>query len=192
MKKVKCVLVGDSASEKIPLLIRYIYKKYPSEYVPSAIDTCQVTVIIGGKAISLYLYDTAASQLEHDVLRPLSYPNTDVFLICFSVISPFSFESIKKKWVPEITHHCPCTPFLLVGTKVDLREDATTVEKLVVDHQRPIGQEEGEKLAMELKAVKYVECSALTEEGVTNVFDEAILAALESSKLKKKNKCCVL
>lgn len=46
---------------------------------------------------------------------------------------------------------------------MDLREDATTVEKLVVDHQRPIGQEEGEKLAMELKAVKYVECSALTE-----------------------------
>ena len=49
-------------------------------------------------------------------LRPLSYPQTDVFLVCFSVVSPSSFENIKEKWVPEITHHCPKTPFLLVSS----------------------------------------------------------------------------
>ena len=51
-------------------------------------------------------------------LRPLSYPQTDVFLVCFSTVSPSSFENVKEKWVPEITHHCPKTPFLLVGTQV--------------------------------------------------------------------------
>lgn len=70
------------------------------------------------------------------------------------------------KWVPEITHHCQKTPFLLVGTQVDLRDDATTIEKLAKNKQKPITFEQGEKLARELKAVKYVECSALTQVGV--------------------------
>lgn len=67
------------------------------------------------------------------------------------------------QWVPEISHHCPRTPFLLVGTQVDLREDNNTIEKLAKNKQRPLYPESGEKLARELKAVKYVECSALTQ-----------------------------
>jgi len=67
------------------------------------------------------------------------------------------------QWVPEITHHCQRTPFLLVGTQVDLRDNPATVEKLAKNRQKPISSEMGEKLARELKAVKYVECSALTQ-----------------------------
>lgn len=67
------------------------------------------------------------------------------------------------QWVPEITHHCQKTPFLLVGTQIDLRDDVVTVEKLAKNKQKPITYEQGEKLAKELKAVKYVECSALTQ-----------------------------
>ena len=78
-------------------------------------------------------------------------------------MNPTKFHFLQ--WVPEITHHCPRTPFLLVGTQVDLREDATTVEKLAKNRQRPIVQDMGEKQAKELKAVKYVECSALTQVG---------------------------
>lgn len=67
------------------------------------------------------------------------------------------------QWVPEITHHCQKTPFLLVGTQIDLRDDAATIEKLAKNKQKAISGEQGEKLAKELKAVKYVECSALTQ-----------------------------
>lgn len=67
------------------------------------------------------------------------------------------------QWVPEITHHCPKTPFLLVGTQIDLRDDPSTVEKLAKNKQKPISPETAEKLARDLKAVKYVECSALTQ-----------------------------
>lgn len=67
------------------------------------------------------------------------------------------------KWVPEITHHCPKTPFLLVGTQIDLRDDPSTTEKLAKNKQKPITPETAEKLARDLKAVKYVECSALTQ-----------------------------
>ena len=92
-------------------------------------DNYAVTVMIGGEPYTLGLFDTAGQE-DYDRLRPLSYPQTDVFLVCFSVVSPSSFENVKEKWVPEITHHCQKTPFLLVGTQIDLRDDAATIEKL--------------------------------------------------------------
>ena len=56
-------------------------------------------------------------------LPTLSYPQTDVFLVCFSIISPSSFDNVKSKWFPEVQHHAPNVPIILVGTKSDLRND---------------------------------------------------------------------
>uniref|UniRef100_A0A8C7W0H8 Cell division control protein 42 homolog n=1 Tax=Oncorhynchus mykiss TaxID=8022 RepID=A0A8C7W0H8_ONCMY len=161
MQTIKCVVVGDGAVGKTCLLISYTTNKFPSEYVPTVFDNYAVTVMIGGEPYTLGLFDTAGQE-DYDRLRPLSYPQTDVFLVCFSVVSPSSFENVKEKWVPEITHHCPKTPFLLVGTQIDLRDDPSTIEKLAKNKQKPITLETAEKLAKDLKAVKYVECSALT------------------------------
>ncbi|KAL7860059.1 hypothetical protein SRHO_G00152060 [Serrasalmus rhombeus] len=191
MQTIKCVVVGDGAVGKTCLLISYTTNKFPSEYVPTVFDNYAVTVMIGGEPYTLGLFDTAGQE-DYDRLRPLSYPQTDVFLVCFSVVSPSSFENVKEKWVPEITHHCPKTPFLLVGTQIDLRDDPSTTEKLAKNKQKPITPETAEKLARDLKAVKYVECSALTQKGLKNVFDEAILAALEPPEPKKKRKCVLL
>ena len=69
-------------------------------------------------------------QEDYDRLRPLSYPQTDVFLVCFSISSPTSFENIRSKWWPEIQQHAPGCPFILVGTKGDLRDDADTIMRL--------------------------------------------------------------
>jgi len=81
---------------------------------------------------------------------------------------------------------------LIVGTQIDLRDETSVVEKLAKNRQKPITFEHGEKLAKELKAVKFVECSALTQRGLKNVFDEAILAALEPPETGKKRKCRLL
>ncbi len=124
--------------------------------------------MIGGEPYTLGLFDTAGQE-DYDRLRPLSYPQTDVFLVCFSVVSPSSFENVKEKWVPEISHHCQKTPFLLVGTQIDLRDDAAIIEKLAKNKQKPLTMEVGEKLAKELRAVKYVECSALTQVRISTV-----------------------
>ena len=56
-------------------------------------------------------------------LRPLSYPDTNVLLLCFSISSPDSLENIPERWVQEIKHFCPNVPVLLVGLKKDLRHD---------------------------------------------------------------------
>jgi cell division control protein 42 len=79
-----------------------------------------------------------------------------------------------------------------VGTQIDLRDDAATIEKLAKNKQKALTQEMGEKLAKELRAVKFVECSALTQKGLKNVFDEAILAALEPPEPTKRRKCTLL
>uniref|UniRef100_A0A3Q3WPQ7 Uncharacterized protein n=1 Tax=Mola mola TaxID=94237 RepID=A0A3Q3WPQ7_MOLML len=180
MQCVKCVLVGDKDAEKTLLLVSYTSKDL-SVYVPTVRNftvTFLMVVIFG--------------QEDYDRLRPLSYPQTDVFLVCFSVVSPSSFENVKNKWVPEITHYCPNTPFLLVGTQIDLRDDPCTVEKLAKNKQKPITPENAEKLARDVKAVKYVECSVQMQKGLNNVFDEAILAALEPPEPKKIHNCVLL
>ena len=95
---------------------------------------------------------------------------------------------LKLQWVPGITHHCPKTPFLLVGLEIELRDDPEIIEMLAKMKQKPVTVDEGEKLAHELKAEKYVECSYLTQKGLKNVFDEAILAALEPPEPVEKRK----
>ena len=191
MQTIKCVLVGDGNVGKTELLISYTTNKFPQEYVPTVFDNYAVTVLIGGESYTLGLFDTSRQE-DFDQLRPLSYPQTDVFLVCFSVVSPSSYKNIKVKWVPEITHHCPKTPFLLVGTQIDLRNDAGTIEKLSKNKQKPITQDMGEKLAKELKAIKYVECSTSTQKGLKDVFDEAVVAALEAPEQKKRKRCNIL
>ncbi|KAJ1954063.1 GTPase Cdc42, partial [Dispira parvispora] len=173
------------------LLISYTTNKFPSEYVPTVFDNYAVTVMIGDEPYTLGLFDTAGQE-DYDRLRPLSYPQTDVFLVCFSVTSPASFENVREKWVPEVHHHCPGVPCLIVGTQIDLRDDVMVIEKLARQRQRPISEDMGRELAVRLGAVKYVECSALTQKGLKNVFDEAIVAALTPPVVKKKNKCLLL
>ncbi|GMH61383.1 hypothetical protein TrRE_jg8781 [Triparma retinervis] len=119
---------------------------------------------------------------------------TDVFLICFSITSLSSFDNVKSKWWPEITHHAPGVPFILVGTKLDLRSDETTIKKLGEKHQQPVSFERGQALADEIGAFKYVECSALTQQGLKQVFDDAIRCVLNHKQAPKKKKsgCIIL
>ena len=136
-------------------------------------DNYSASVMVDGKPISLGLWDTAGQE-DYDRLRPLSYPQTDVFLICFSIVSPPSFDNVKAKWYPEIEHHAPNVPIILVGTKLDLREDRGTIEGLRMKRMEPVSYEQALSVSKEIRAHKYLECSALTQRNLKSVFDEAI------------------
>ena len=181
MKQIKCVVVGDGLVGKTCLLLTYTTSKFPVGYnTPTICETYDAPVRVSKEPCTLRLFDTSGAGSCHNLLF-INYYETDVVLVCFSVVSPDSFKNVRDTWVPEVNHYCQKTPFLLVGTQIDLRDDEETVEKLTKKRQNPITFEMGEKLARELKAVKYVECSALTQKGLKKVFDEAILATLVSS-----------
>ena len=108
-------------------------------------------------------------------------------------MSPASFDNILAKWVPELKHHCPGAQIILVGTKSDLREDDDSLKG-----QRPVKREAAVKLASKIKAIKYIETSALTGQGLNLVFEEAIRAVLlvrsrndRKSKKGRKLKDCI-
>lgn len=157
----------------------------------SSFDNYSAPMVVDGISVSLGLWDTAGQE-DYDRLRPLSYPQTDVFLICFSVSSPSSFENVTSKWYPEIKHHCPDAPMILVGTKIDLRDDRETLNALADQGLSPIKREQGQKLANKIRAVKYMECSALTQRGLKQVFDEAVRAVLRPEPQKRRQRKCLL
>nr|XP_008538459.1 PREDICTED: ras-related C3 botulinum toxin substrate 2 [Equus przewalskii] len=156
---------------------------------PHRFDNYSANVMVDSKPVNLGLWDTAGQE-DYDRLRPLSYPQTDVFLICFSLVSPASYENVRAKWYPEVRHHCPSTPIILVGTKLDLRDDKDTIEKLKEKKLAPITYPQGLALAKEIDSVKYLECSALTQRGLKTVFDEAIRAVLCPQPTRTQKRPC--
>ena len=161
------------------MLISYTTNKFPEEHVPTVFDNYKAEVMVDNRQYTLGLWDTAG-QSDFDVLRPLSYPGTDIFLIIFSITSPSSFDSIKSKWIPELQKHAPDIPFILIGTKLDMRSGTS------------VSSEEGIKLCAELKARKYLECSSRTQEGLKQVFDTAIQCVISHRNSKKKRKCIIM
>jgi len=147
-----------------------------------------VSVVASGDVYNLGLWDTAGQE-EYNRLRPLSYPQTNVFLVCFSLVSSASLENVRAKWFPELQHHAKGVPFVLVGTKMDAREDAATLSALKAKGQEPVTAAQGEALAAELGAFKYIECSAMTQVNLSAVFTTAIMGAVDAqAKLAAKRR----
>ena len=141
----------------------------------------------------LQLWDTCDLS-DNNRLRPLSYPGTDIFLICFSLIEKTSFrssfENVKNMWIPELQHHAPGVPYIIVGTKSDLRFDEAVISKV----DKVYSASEGTALAKEVNAHCYMECSALTQEGTKDLFEEAVRAAIQyrNRQRNRSNRKCLL
>jgi len=186
----KLVIVGDGACGKTCLLIVFSKGTFPEVYVPTVFENYVADVEVDSKHVELALWDTAGQE-DYDRLRPLSYPDSNVILICFAIDSPDSLDNVQEKWISEVMHFCHGLPIILVGCKKDLRYDPKTIEELRKTSQRPVSTEEGQGVAQKIGATRYLECSAKTNEGVREVFEHATRAAL-TIKRQKNKKCSIV
>ncbi|KAL9108634.1 MAG: hypothetical protein Q9227_006580 [Pyrenula ochraceoflavens] len=186
----KLVIVGDGACGKTCLLIVFSKGTFPEVYVPTVFENYVADVEVDGKHVELALWDTAGQE-DYDRLRPLSYPDSHVILICFAIDSPDSLDNVQEKWISEVLHFCSGLPIILVGCKKDLRHDRRVIDELQKTSQKPVSPEQGEEVRKKIQATKYLECSAKTNEGVREVFESATRAALLLKK-KEKKKCRIL
>ncbi|XP_038077469.1 rho-related protein racA-like isoform X3 [Patiria miniata] len=176
MQNLKLVVVGDGAVGKSCLLISYTTGSFPGNYVPTVFDNYSNSVMVAGKPYNLGLFDTAGQE-DYDRLRPLSYRGADIFLLCFSVENRDSFINVTEKWIPEIVHHMPNTPILLVATKIDLRGSS---------QHNCVSFDEGFKLAQKHN-LEYTETSALHGKNVKDCFEKAVyMGSRGGTKVSKK------
>ena len=170
---LKIVVVGDGPVGKTCLLISYVQGTFPTDYIPTIFEN-YVTNIEGpnGQIIELALWDTAGQE-EYSRLRPLSYTNADVLMVCYSVGSKTSLRNVEDLWFPEVKHFCPSTPIMLVGLKSDLYE-ADNLSDLVEPSS-------AESLAKRLGAFAHIQCSARLKENIDEVFETAIHTLLSDS-----------
>jgi Ras-related C3 botulinum toxin substrate 1 len=175
------------------MLVSYANNSFPEDYIPTVFENYNATVMWENYTVSLGLWDTAG-QDDYDKLRPLSYPETQIFLVCYSVIHPDSYNNVQFKWKPELEHFSPDVPIVLVGTKLDLREDAELVKKLHEKGSQPIMTDDGLKLKEEIKASAFCECSAKTQKGLYETFNECIRVVLKPDvkHVSKKKKCALM
>ncbi|KAG1047361.1 hypothetical protein G6F46_009755 [Rhizopus delemar] len=185
----KLVVVGDGGCGKTSLLVVYQKKAFPAKYVPTVFENYIANVQLEtGKMVELALWDTAGQE-DYDRLRPLSYPETDVILICFAINLRTSFTNVQDRWLPEVTHFCENVPKLLVGTKLDYRQNQEEIKRLGSVGQRLITEEEGRQLAKEIGA-SYYECSAMQNINVDLVIEAATRAAVAGSMKKLHKRFC--
>eukprot|EP01098_Paradermamoeba_levis_P002176 TRINITY_DN12574_c0_g1_i1.p1 TRINITY_DN12574_c0_g1~~TRINITY_DN12574_c0_g1_i1.p1 ORF type:complete len:202 (-),score=15.28 TRINITY_DN12574_c0_g1_i1:47-652(-) len=197
--QVKCVVVGDAGVGKTCLLISFVTNAFPGDYIPGTFDNYTKEFSIVGQIFNLSLWDTAGEEV-YDRLRPLSYPQTNVFIVAFSLVNPASFENVQKKWIPELQEHSPNVPVVLCGTKLDLRDEAETIQRLEQNNQSPITKVQGEQLRQNIDARAYVECSALNQQGLMDLFTQAVghgtcpqcVFGTHSHSRKKKETCSLL
>ncbi|RUS74444.1 hypothetical protein EGW08_017782 [Elysia chlorotica] len=146
------------------MLMCYVNNSFPGDcgdYVPTVFDNYEARLMVNHGDVTLKMWDMAGQD------------------------DPASFENARAKWFPEIRHHCPDVPVILIGNKMDLRHSPYTLEQLKVC---PVTMEEGVSLAKKMGADGYLECSARTGKGIKNVFDHAVMLILDPKSVNKRMK----
>ncbi|KAL1640579.1 Rho GTPase [Diplodia intermedia] len=150
-------------------------------------------IFIDNVHVELSLWDTAGQE-EFDRLRSLSYDDTHAIMLCFSVDSPDSLENVETKWVGEIAENCPGVKLVLVALKCDLREQTDADDEDGQQGEKPvlINYDQGLKVAEKIRALRYLECSAMKNRGVNEAFTEAARVALSVKNAKDNDSKCVV
>ena len=184
MKLIKVMVVGDFGVGKTSLCIRYCSKEFPNEYCPTVFDSHIIDKDVDGVPAKIGFWDNDGGEDYHR-LRPLSYPQTDVFMLCFSFDLKTSLTNIVSYWLPEIKQHCPNVPIIMVGCKNDL------LAKQLTDGGEPVVSLDEAKSVASQAGLELTTTSALLDTDVDISMDKVIKSGLSHLiSVEKQGKRC--
>ena len=206
----KIVVIGDMCSGKTSLISAYCRDKFSEMYVPTILTSCMTDADIMGAKIELVVVEVAG-RIDYASIRRCAYHKMDVVILCYSADSPDSLNAIKNKWLPELKKFAPKVPYILVGTKTDVREERVCEVELVKNSlknstdgnsnstttdphpqtedtltESVVTTRQGQEAARQIGAQDFIECSAMYRDGTRDVFETAAKIALRRSPRRKK------
>jgi small GTP-binding protein len=180
------LIVGFDGAGKTSMYHTFATKEFPTGYIPFWCEiytnyTCDFE--IDGNCVNLAFWDTICGENdEYARLRPLSYNDADVFVLCYDISNLELYHKIKEFWVDnELRSFDPRIPIILVATKTDLREGEL----------KTVSREEGESLAAEIDAAGYFEISSLRMEGLDELFHNICVVGMNYQKKTMRKKCLI-
>ncbi|CAB1315784.1 unnamed protein product [Coregonus sp. 'balchen'] len=199
MQSIKCVVVGDGAVGKTCLLISYTTGAFPKEYIPTVFDNYSSQVL----CMCLFVYVCVFTPVWVCVFIPACMC---VFPVCVCLLTCVCLLPCVCVYVPVcVLHLCVCVFQVTVdgrsislnlwdtaGQEDDLRNDEETQRKLKEQSQSPVTHHQGAGLARQIHAARYLECSALNQDGIKEVFAEAVRAFLNPHPTTSKRSCRLL
>jgi small GTP-binding protein len=167
MTTLKLVILGDRGIGKTSMHITVTTGSYPEEYVPTIFDNYELHTTVEGTSYDVALWDFAGAE-DYAPIRPLSYPDTDVFMLCFGIDSEASLSNIQSVYIPEI-RKASQAPFIVIGTKLDLRD---------ANESGLVSYEQGLEASKLYGAARYCECSSKTGKNLLETYVTAIEVAI--------------
>ncbi|KAJ5069052.1 rho-related gtp-binding protein rhod [Anaeramoeba ignava] len=195
--KITIALVGDSQVGKSKLLQSIKNEEAKPSYVPRT--TTEFTInysIKKGQSLEVQFYDTIGGY-DYNYTRPKIYSKCKIIWLCYSITQPSTLSNIISKWKPEVDRSSSKLVVFLVGLKADLRKDPDVIQNLSYSQQEPVSPQAGIKIAHDLNAVKYIECSSVSHKGIDTLIHQSVLALSDDSsksdkKSDKSDKGCLL
>lgn len=177
---LKIVSVGDNRIGKTSSIYKLFNDHFPPNLTKIGREegVYETYIVFQSKKIKVQIIDTSASRDEYDEMRPLIYPNMDIFLVFFAIDKATSFINVINKWVPEIEKKVKDPLKILVGTDCDLRD---------TNRQDLITEEEGKELCKSLNFSFYIEISSKIDETLKDLFDYTIKCAYYAGEKKKRS-----
>ncbi|KAL3873245.1 hypothetical protein ACJMK2_036385 [Sinanodonta woodiana] len=175
---VQCAIVGDGMVGKSAMAFCFLGQNLPNEYVATVFENYAGRISVAGEQYTVSIFDSAGQHC-YEGLRAYTYKDSEVYVVCYSVVDRESFQNVRDFWIPEAKSSTKRRkPVILVGTQADLRsEESCNVDSVVkVD--------EGNELAKEIGADCFMECSSFHNKGVKEVFENAVKTALKYRKKK--------
>ncbi|XP_060063046.1 cell division control protein 42 homolog [Ylistrum balloti] len=177
-KCIQCTLVGDAAVGKTSLIRAYTDNTCCKPPADTVFENYAGTSKYSNQEFTISVFD-CSSKTDHESIRLFAYKDSDVFVMCYSVMDRESFDNIKSRWLPEVTYIMgKRLNLVLVATQVDLRES------IDLDQDIPVSKAEGHHMAEEIGAFSFIECSSSNQDCVQGVFEDVVQCSLKQKKKK--------